>query len=51
VQPENQCSNENPLHQPCGRLGKLKTLDEKRRRCGGGGFWLGFSSLPEMLYL
>jgi hypothetical protein len=35
--PESQGSDENHLHQPCGKMGGLETLDEKRRRCGGGG--------------
>jgi hypothetical protein len=30
---------------------RIETLDEKRRRCGGEGIWLGFLPLPKMLYL
>jgi hypothetical protein len=35
--PESQGSDENHLRQPCGKVGRLETLDEKRRRCGEGG--------------
>jgi hypothetical protein len=37
VPPESQGSDENLLRQPCGKVGRLEILDEKRRRCGGGG--------------
>jgi hypothetical protein len=31
VPPESQGSDENHLHQPCGKVGRIETLDEKRR--------------------
>jgi hypothetical protein len=33
---KSQGSNENHLRQPCEKVGRLETLDEKRRRCSGG---------------
>jgi hypothetical protein len=31
VPSESQGSDENHLHQPCGKMGRIETLDEKRR--------------------
>jgi hypothetical protein len=36
VPSESQGLDENHLHQPCGKVGRIETLDEKRGQCGEG---------------